>query len=67
MSAQAQHEDIGAVAETEEWQQYRPEDFGPDPAHATGSDPEAELQAALNASLADAPPLGPATGAQAIF
>ncbi|KAK9903428.1 hypothetical protein WJX75_005335 [Coccomyxa subellipsoidea] len=59
---QAQHEDIGAVAETEEWQQYRPEDFGPDPAHATGSDPEAELQAALNASLADAPPLGPATG-----
>ncbi len=41
-----------------EWQQYKPEDFGTDPVPVP-ADPEAELRAAIEASLAMAPPLGP--------
>ncbi|BDA50054.1 probable mRNA decay activator protein ZFP36 at N-terminal half [Coccomyxa sp. Obi] len=41
--------------DTAEWQQYKPEDFGSD----SVSNPEADYEAAVAASLADVPPLGP--------
>lgn len=43
----------------DEWQQYRPEDFGLEPVPNVTSDPEAEYQAAIQASLAHMPPVGP--------
>lgn len=59
---QASIEDVSTDTEEwqqgkEEWQQYKPEDFGPAP--VTGSNPEADYEAALAASLADVTPLGP--------
>ena len=65
---QAPVKNISAPAPTDDWQQYRPEDFDPDPATpATGSGPDADLHAALLASMADVPPLGPATGMPQTF
>lgn len=60
-----QEEDGEGERESEEWQQYKPEDFGADAVPA--ADPEAELRAAIKASLADAPPLGPPTTHQQGF
>lgn len=54
---QAFIEDVST--DTDEWQQYKPEDFGS--ASVTGSNLEADHEAALAASLADVAPLGPPT------
>jgi hypothetical protein len=55
-STEAAQQPEQAAAEEEEWQQYRPEDFGEDLGAAGSLEADADVDAAIQASLADAQP-----------